>query len=75
LASLHFLFQIFLSAKRLIKLCYVNIGLLCTGRDLLYFSQYKSCEGLANGRGAALGTGKRNVLGKYEPTANAYCTQ
>jgi hypothetical protein len=66
-----FFFKIFLLAKRLIKLCYVNIGWLCEGRDLLYFSANKSHEGLANGRGEAKGEQeKENVFREYEPKAN-----
>ena len=43
-----FLFQIFLRAKTLIKLCYVNIGLPVTGGDLLYFSANKSSRDAGN---------------------------
>jgi hypothetical protein len=43
---MRFLFQILFRAKMLIKLCYVNIGWLVTGNDLLCFSN-KSFEGQA----------------------------
>jgi hypothetical protein len=49
--------------------CYVKIGLLVVGVDLLYFSQHKSTEGKGNVREEGLGNGKKN-FGEYEPKAN-----
>ena len=45
--ELKFLFKILRWAKRSIKVCYVNIGLLVTGFESLYFSAYDSNEGQA----------------------------
>ena len=48
---MRFLFQILFRAKTLIKVCYVNIGWLVTGCDLLYFSPDKSHEGKQTSEG------------------------
>ena len=67
--SNHFL-KTFLRLFSKITLCYVQIGWLVTGGDLLYFSQHKSHEGLADGVGKGLGTGKE-ISEDYEPKANS----
>lgn len=72
---MRFLFQIFQSAKRSIKLCYVQIGWLVTGSDLLYFSANKSHEGKGDSVGKRSESGKEIVFGKYEPKANSNDTQ
>ena len=72
--ELKFLFKILRWAKRSIKVCYVNIGLLVTGNDLLCFSN-KSFEGQAKCERGKGSEQKRNVL-EYEPKANEiiiYC--
>ena len=53
----------------MIKLCYVNIGLLVTSGDLLYFSQHKSHEGQAKCARGSEGNREKDVR-EYEPEAN-----
>ena len=65
---MRFLFQILFRAKTLIKLCYVKIGWLVTGIDLLCFSN-KSIDEEQTSEGSE-GNRKRNVLRQYEPKAN-----
>jgi hypothetical protein len=55
---MRFLFQILFRAKMLIKLCYVNIGLLVTGIGSLYFSSNEPIDGRGNSEGKGSGQEK-----------------